>query len=157
MINYDDEPLMTDYTDRCGNCHEYLGENEKYCDEVAARLIAPTSAFKALWTGIESIDIMARKLRVSHTVIARRAYSLHLISRQEFKSYLDALDRKNEEWEGKKGGKGGNFYPTAQKRLGSVFSTHVANAVRSGQLLYTEAYHLTGLHGDTFSKTLRIR
>lgn len=129
-------------------------ENERYCDEVAARLVAPVSAFEAYWSGLESVDKMAGKLRVSHTVIARRAYSLHLISRDEFRAYLDTLDRQNEERMGNRSG--GNFYPTAQKRLGSVFSAHVANAVRSGQLLYTEAYHLTGLHGDTFSKVLRI-
>ena len=132
-------------------------EYERYCDEVAARFVAPESAFKAYWAGLDSIDRMARKLRVSHTVVARRAYSLGLISRDEFKSYLDALERRKDAWTGKEGRSGGSFYPTAQKRLGSVFSTHIANAVRSGQLLYTEAYHLTGLRGDTFSKTLRIR
>ncbi len=26
-----EEELSTDYEGRCGNCHEYLGENEKYC------------------------------------------------------------------------------------------------------------------------------
>lgn len=32
-MNYDDyeEPLITDYTGRCGNCHKNLGEKDKYC------------------------------------------------------------------------------------------------------------------------------
>jgi hypothetical protein len=37
-----------------------------------------------------------------------------------------------------------------EKRLGLAFSTHIINAVKSGKLLYRDAYKLTGLKGDTF-------
>ena len=132
-------------------------QNERFCDEVAARFLAPKSAFEKYWQGLDRIDVMARKLKASNVVIARRAYSLRLITREAFKAYLNELEKQKAEWVKEKKSDGGSFYPTAQKRLGSVFSTHVSNAVRAGYLMYNEAYRLTGLHGDTFSKTLHVR
>ena len=31
MNDYDVEPLEIDYTNRCGNCHEFLEKNDKFC------------------------------------------------------------------------------------------------------------------------------
>jgi hypothetical protein len=45
---------------------------------------------------------------------------------------------------------GGDFYATTKKRLSLTFATHINNAVKSGNLLYREAYKLTSLKGDTF-------
>ena len=132
-------------------------QNERFCDEVAARFLVPKSAFDKYWQGLGKIEIMARKLKASYVVIARRAYSLRLITREAFKTYLNELEKQKEELRNEKKSVGGSFYPTAQKRLGSVFSTHVSNAVRAGYLMYNEAYRLTGLRGDTFAKTLHVR
>ena len=30
-MKYDEEEWSTDYSGRCGNCHERLGKNDKYC------------------------------------------------------------------------------------------------------------------------------
>ena len=132
-------------------------ENERFCDEVAARFLAPKSAFDKYWQGLDKIDIMARKLKASYVVIARRAYALNLITKEEFKGYLDELEKRRAEWAIVKKHSGGSFYPTAQIRLGAVFSTHISNAIREGYLLYNDAYRLTGLNGNTFSKVLRVR
>ena len=130
--------------------------NERFCDEVAARFLVPRSAFEKYWQGLDKIDIMARRLKASYVVIARRAYSLRLITRETLKAYLNELEKQKEEWVNENKSNGGSFYPTAQKRLGLVFSTHVSNAIRSGYLLYNEAYRLTGLRGDTFTKALHV-
>lgn len=37
-----------------------------------------------------------------------------------------------------------------ERYLGKLFAIHVRNAVNSRQLLYTEAYRLTGLKGHTY-------
>ena len=100
---------------------------------------------------------MARKLKASYVVIARRAFALHLITKEEFKAYLDELEKRREEWNNEKKQSGGSFYPTAHIRMGSVFSTHISNAIRGGYLLYNDAYRLTGLSGNTFSKTFQVR
>lgn len=131
--------------------------NERFCDEVAARFLAPKCAFDKYWNGLGSLDIIARKLKASHVVVARRAFALCLITKDEFNAYLVDWDKHLAEWIREKKQDGGSFYPTAQKRLGTLFSTHVSNAVRSGYLLYNDAYRLTGLHGETFSKTLQVR
>lgn len=31
MNDYEVESLETDYTNRCGNCHEFLEKNDKFC------------------------------------------------------------------------------------------------------------------------------
>ena len=31
------EMMTTDYTGRCGNCHEYMGDQDKYCKYCGAR------------------------------------------------------------------------------------------------------------------------
>ena len=46
----------------------------------------------------------------------------------------------------------GDFYATARKRLSLTFASHVNNAVKTGQLLYRDAYKLTSMKGDTFDK-----
>jgi Zn-dependent peptidase ImmA (M78 family) len=132
-------------------------ENERFCDEVAARFLAPKSAFEKYWEGLEKIEIMARKLKASYVVIARRALALHLITKEEFKAFWDELEKRREEWTKEKKRSGGSFYPTAHVRMGAVFSTHISNAVRGGYLLYNDAYRLTGLSGNTFSKTFQVR
>ena len=45
---------------------------------------------------------------------------------------------------------GGNFYATTKKRLSVTFAAHINNAVKTGDLLYRDAYKLTSLKGDTF-------
>lgn len=37
---------------------------------------------------------------------------------------------------------GGDFYRTARKRISPTFAAHVDHAVKSGQLLYKNAYKL---------------
>lgn len=57
---------------------------------------------------------------------------------------------RNREFE-KKESPGGDFYATARKRLSVTFATHVHQAVKTGQLLYRDAYKLTSMKGDTFN------
>ena len=45
---------------------------------------------------------------------------------------------------------GGDFYATTKKRLSITYASHINNAVKSGKLLYRDAYKLTSLRGDTF-------
>lgn len=132
-------------------------ENERFCDEVAARFLAPKSAFNKYWEGLDKIGLMASKIKASFVVIARRAYALGLITKEEFNAYMGELEKQRSEWKKAKKHSGGSFYPTAHIRMGTVFSTHISNAVRGGYLLYNDAYRLTGLYGDTFSKTFQVR
>jgi hypothetical protein len=88
---------------------------------------------------------------VSEIVIARRALDTGKISRNEFFAFYE--EYKNREFVKKQNqGSGGDFYATARKRLSLTFASHINNAVKSGQLLYRDAYKLTSMKGDTFDK-----
>src|SRR5690606_33380817 len=92
--------------------------------------------------------------RVSAPVAARRACDLGYIGLDAFVRYLeqfiaDELDRSSGS------GGGGNFYLTQNQRVGNAFALRVAQAVQEGRLLYSEAYDLVGLRGQTFHNYLQ--
>lgn len=122
---------------------------EKICDKVAAEFLVPEDIFNKLWDKTPSIKPIAKFFKVSQIVIARRALDTGKISREQyFEFYNNYTQREFEKKENKNSG--GDFYATTKKRLSITFATHVYNAVRSGKLLYRDAYKLTSLKGDTF-------
>jgi len=123
--------------------------NEKLCDKVAAEFLVPEITFNEVWNKKKSIGYAARFFKVSEIVIARRALDTGKINRQQFFAFYE--DYSNREYTKKeKQSFGGDFYATTRKRLGITFATHINNAVKSGSLLYRDAYKLTSLKGDTF-------
>ncbi|HMP32287.1 MAG TPA: hypothetical protein PKD85_21950, partial [Saprospiraceae bacterium] len=81
--------------------------------------------------------------------IARRAMDTgKLTKRQFFEFYEEYSNREFVKKEQKSSG--GDFYSTTKKRLSLTFASHINTAVKSGNLLYRDAYKLTSLKGDTF-------
>ncbi|MEQ8687408.1 MAG: ImmA/IrrE family metallo-endopeptidase [Imperialibacter sp.] len=124
---------------------------EVLCDKVAAEFLVPENAFNEQWANDKNISSSARFFKVSEIVIARRALDTGKISKAQFFAFYEAY--KNREFLKKQGqGSGGDFYATVKKRLSLTFASHVNNAVKTGQLLYRDAYRLTSMKGDTFDK-----
>ncbi|MEQ8473992.1 MAG: ImmA/IrrE family metallo-endopeptidase [Marinoscillum sp.] len=124
---------------------------EVLCDKVAAEFLVPESTFRDEWSNNPSIQRCSRFFKVSEIVIARRALDTGKISRNEFFTFYE--EYKNREFVKKQNqGSGGDFYATVRKRLSLTFASHINNAVKSGQLLYRDAYKLTSMKGDTFDK-----
>lgn len=122
---------------------------ELLCDKVAAEFLVPEKSFNALWQRTPSITNAAHFFKVSEIVIARRALDTGKLSRKQFFDFYD--EYRNREFTKKESqSSGGNFYLTTRKRLSMTFAAHVNNAVKSGKLLYRDAYKLTSLKGDTF-------
>lgn len=122
---------------------------EILCDKIAAEFLVPENSFKAVWTQRPDTKYVARYFKVSEIVVARRALDLGVISKpQFFKFYNEYSNREFSKKENQSSG--GDFYATTRKRLSMTFAGHINNAVKSGQLLYRDAYKLTGLKGDTF-------
>jgi len=122
---------------------------EILCDKIAAEFLVPENTFHIVWSNTPNIKSVARFFKVSEIVIARRALDTNKISRQEFFAFYE--EYSNKEFIKKENqGDGGNFYATVRKRLSITFASHINNAVKSGQLLYRDAYKLTSLKGDTF-------
>lgn len=123
--------------------------NEKICDQVAAEFLVPGDTFNKVWDENPNIKATARFFKVSEIVIARRALDGGKISKTEFFAFYNAYTKR--EFEKKETqSAGGDFYATTKKRLSLAFASHVNNAVKSGKLLYRDAYKLTSLKGDTF-------
>lgn len=122
---------------------------EQLCDKVAAEFLVPTESFVAVWKSKSDITHTARHFKVSAIVIARRALDLGFLTKVEFFAFYNKYtDREFSKKESQKDG--GNFYATARKRIGLTFAAHVNQAVKSGKLLYRDAYKLTSLKGDTY-------
>lgn len=122
---------------------------EKLCDAVAAEFLVPEVTFNRVWQSNPSIKNAAKYFKVSEIVIARRALDTGKITKKQFFDFYD--EYINREFLKKQQSSGGDFYNTAKKRVSLTFAAHVNNAVKSGQLLYRDAYKLTSLKGDTFS------
>jgi Zn-dependent peptidase ImmA (M78 family) len=128
---------------------------EQACNRVAAEFLVPESELRQLWPSAqndpEPFQAIARQFKVSVLVAARRALDLQLIRKTEFldfyRAYLEDERRVSDQQP-----EGGNFYATQNARVGRRFAHAVARAVKEGQLLYSEAYRLTGLYGKTFHR-----
>ncbi|MBN8706469.1 MAG: ImmA/IrrE family metallo-endopeptidase [Bacteroidetes bacterium] len=122
---------------------------EILCDKVAAEFLVPSDEFTRFWKGTPNIKAATRHFKVSEIVIARRALDTGSFTKKDFFDfYNDYINREFKKKENQSSG--GDFYATAKKRISLTFAGHVINAVKSGKLLYRDAYRLTGLKGDTF-------
>jgi Zn-dependent peptidase ImmA (M78 family) len=122
---------------------------EVLCDKVAAEFLVPENAFNVVWNQNQELNYASRYFKVSEIVIARRALDTGKISRKQFFEFYE--EYSNREFTKKENqADGGNFYVTTRKRLSVAFASHINNAVKSGKLLYRDAYKLTSLKGDTF-------
>ncbi len=124
---------------------------EILCDKIAAEFLVPEKAFNIIWIKKPSIQYASRYFKVSEIVIARRALDTGKITRSKFFEFYEEYS-KREFVKKENQSSGGDFYATTRKRLNITFASHIYNAVKSGKLLYRDAYKLTGLKGDTFQK-----
>jgi Zn-dependent peptidase ImmA (M78 family) len=122
---------------------------ELLCDKIAAEFLVPEILFNEIWNEKPTIKYAARYFKVSEIVIARRALDTGKITRKDFfEFYNEYVNREFIKKENQAGG--GDFYTTTRKRLSMTFAAHVNNAVKSGKLLFRDAYKLTSLKGDTY-------
>ena len=125
---------------------------EQLCNQAAAEFLVPSDLMRTAWHDTRGVDtrfqVMARRFKVSEIVAARRALDLKLIARDEFLDFY----RSNQANRNLGPSGGGNFYANQNFRVGRPFATAVIQATREGNLLYSEAYRLTGLYGKTFEE-----
>lgn len=123
---------------------------EMLCDKVAAEFLVPEQEFNEVWNhSPNNYAYASRYFKVSEIVIARRALDIRKITRLQFFDFYE--EYSNREFAKKETqNSGGDFYTTTKKRISITFASHVNRAVKSGNLLFRDAYRLTGLKGDTF-------
>src|SRR5262249_11806255 len=130
---------------------------ERFCNGVAAEVLIPAAELEEFWPQAHRKDqpfqAIAVEFKVSPIVGARRALDLNLISRSTFFSFLEKQEQDEQRREAiKKARGGGDFYLTQEVRIGRRFGGAGIRAARAGRLLYRDAYHLTGLSGQTFDR-----
>ena len=127
---------------------------ERHCNAAAAEFLIPAELLKSLWReferGHDPFRSAAGRFNVSPIAAARRSREVGLVDEARFFRYISQGENAPPTRE-RRGG-GGNFYATQRTRLGRRFSEAVVAAVRAGDLLYTDAFRLTGLHGGTFDR-----
>jgi Zn-dependent peptidase ImmA (M78 family) len=134
-------------------------EIERFCNQTAAEFLIPAHKLTDRWKEAQAtgkpFHEIGRWYKVSPLVAARRALDLGLINKARFFQFYE---RDQDEWrrrkaEDKKHKKGGpNFYDVQDVRLGKRFAYAVVRAAREGRLLFRDAYELTDLKGETFSR-----
>lgn len=125
---------------------------EVLCDKVAAEFLVPELPFKKKWETTNDYRELSRFFKVSQIVIGRRALDLNLITKKVFFSFYNNYIHEINNKKTQSSGGGGNFYVTAKKRVSLRFASFVNNAVNENKLLYRDAYRLTNLKGNTYSK-----
>jgi len=127
---------------------------ELLCDQIAAEFLVPGKLLAKMFRKEQRIKMLSRQFKVSPIVIGRRLLDLNLISKDSFfefyNNYSDFIKQKKEIQ-----GTGGNFYATVKKRISLRFANYINNAVNENKLLYRDAYKLTSLKGDTYSRFMR--
>src|SRR5690606_9973003 len=123
---------------------------EILCDKVAAEFLVPELEFDKVWNHKPNdFSNASRYFKVSESVMDRRAVYTGKITRPQFFDFYEDYSRR--EFAKKESqGSGGDFYATAKRRISITFASHIYQAVKSGNLLFRDAYKLTGLKGDTF-------
>lgn len=135
---------------------------EKFCNKVAAEFLVPGKVLEEQWKNVKTkskpFHEIARLFKVSPIAVARRALDLNLITRKKF---FDFYQQDQDEWQrwkakeklkAKKKKTPRDFKVAHDLRLGSRFASAVVLAAREGRLLYRDAYQLTDIKGETYSK-----
>lgn len=127
---------------------------ERACDRVAAEFLVPENDLLLEWSRVKDHDDrfqrLARKYKVSEIVAARRALDLKRIDQKEFFDFYNRSISIEKQKSGESSG--GDYYTTQKGRLGSRFSLALIRAVESGELLFRDAYRLTGMNAKTFDE-----
>lgn len=126
---------------------------EKKCDAIAAELLVPKAVFLRKWRESLDPETVARHFKVSQLVIARRALDTGQWTRETFfrfyQQHIQTDHRKQQN------SPGGDFFKTQRVRLSRRFSVFVREALQSNQIIYRDAYKLTGIKGATFEKYMK--
>lgn len=137
-------------------------EVELFCNRAAAEFLIPRRELSEYWLEVKRTDTpfenIARRFKASPIVAARRAMDLKFVSREAFFKFYRAYTEGEAAEERRRKAKkqsGGDFYNNQNTRVGEHFATEVILAAKEGRLLYSDAYKLTDLYGETFARYTR--
>ena len=132
---------------------------ERFCNQVAAELLAPSAELLAQWAELRSQDdwlkSLTQRFKVSSLVILRRLNDIELITPSTFQQHYQAEQERFQESTSQQTG-GGNFYRTQLSRLSDQFTRALIESTLEGRTPYRDALRLLGLSKiETFHKLAR--
>ncbi|MFV0595348.1 helix-turn-helix domain-containing protein [Shewanella sp.] len=157
FINSSDAPTARLFTLVHELAHLWIGESgisnveshgskqEVFCNAVAGEFLVPKATFFALWDEENSLMTnlanISYRLHVSKLVVARKAYDLGVISKDD---YWNFYNNELEAFREKDGGSG-NFNINAAAKNSRLFSHAVLSEALSGRMLLRDAGSLLGI------------
>lgn len=151
------------FNDRYGTAKN-VKKVETLCNAVAGELLIPADMFIKKWnelpSDLETHEKIISLVKIFHcgiTIIARKALDNSFISQEDYNSiareaitHFEVMQKKKREKES-----GGNYYKAMNSRLDHRFLLTIANSVREGKTLYTDAFRLTNTTRNTFSELVQ--
>lgn len=131
------------------------GNEESYCNSVAAEIMVPETELKRVWAAQKPItmsarlDAVTRWFRCSKSVAVYRTYGLGLISSALRDEVLSSISNAVA-----RGKAGGNYYNTKASRFDHNFLHLLRTSLQEGRTRYTDAFRLTGCWGDKYDKLM---
>jgi Zn-dependent peptidase ImmA (M78 family) len=128
-----------------------LRAEELFCNKVAAEFLVPSDAFLRAWDERQSLDANAARLsnlfRVSHLVIARRAFDASLVKAAEYWRLVKIIkaNARADKLELAESEGGPGFLLMAKVRNGKTLISTVVHAAIAGEVLYRDAASLLGV------------
>ncbi len=122
-------------------------QEEQLCNAVAAEFLVPEEEFSSLWRSSDdwraNLPVLVSHFRVSQWVIARRAETLDLITRQDYRTFIH---ERLEAHRNRERGNGAPSYARIQKgRVSELFAFAVTSEALSGRMLLRDASKLIGI------------
>jgi Zn-dependent peptidase ImmA (M78 family)/transcriptional regulator with XRE-family HTH domain len=129
---------------------------EKFCNKVAAEVLAPREELIRLWAMArgtdENIAELARYFRVSRYVVARQASETNRISYDQYLDYLDRNPWFSKAATSEAGETTGSFYNTFGARNGKRLISGVLGALGQSKITFRDASALLGIRIATLKK-----
>lgn len=157
FVNHADAPGPRLFTLIHELCHIWIGQSgistgdtqthyqeEILCNAVAAEFLVPEEEFLTVWPAHldnwrDALAGLEAHFRVSTWVLARRAYTLGLITLQDYRDYI-AVQRAAYESRVRNEG-GPTYYQTKKSQISRRFSSAVASEALTGSLSLRDASH----------------
>lgn len=157
FINSSDAPTARLFTLVHELAHLWIGESgisnvenngskeELFCNAVAGEFLVPKTAFHALWDKsshlLTNLVNISSRLHVSKLVVAKKAYDLGVISKDEYWNFYNQELKAFRE----KDGGSGNFNANAVAKNSKLLSQAVLSEALSGRMLLRDAGSLLGI------------
>ena len=136
-----------------------FGEDEVWCNAVAAEFLVPLAALRQELSAGErlpdALTRLARIFKVSGLVVLRRLLDARWLDTARFEAaWRDESERLRSLT--RRDGEGGDFYRTTLARVGRRFAGALVASTSEGQTLYRDAYRMLGVRrGSTFEELAR--